>query len=84
MGAALLDLERPLVVRYRSRSYLLSPEMPYENVGNTQNVLFLCAALTDADTGRIAIYYGAADTSTALAFCQVDEVLDFLVQDSEP
>ena len=42
------------------------------------NVCFPCACLADADTGRIAIYYGAADTYVALAFTTVDEVLDYL------
>lgn len=83
MGAALLDLEKPWQVRYRTKPYLLSPDTLYENVGNTQNVLFPCAALTDAATGRIAIYYGAADTCTGLAFCQVDESFDFLKKNSE-
>ena len=36
-----------------------------------------CAALTDADTGRIAIYYGCADTVTGLAFTTVDELVRF-------
>jgi beta-1,4-mannooligosaccharide/beta-1,4-mannosyl-N-acetylglucosamine phosphorylase len=47
-------------------------------VGDTPNVIFPCAALTDADTGRIAIYYGAADTVTGLAFCYADEVINFI------
>jgi beta-1,4-mannooligosaccharide/beta-1,4-mannosyl-N-acetylglucosamine phosphorylase len=83
MGAALLDLDQPWHVRYRTKPYLLSPEAAYECVGNTQNVLFPCAALTDAETGRIAIYYGAADTCTGLAFCQVDELLEFVRKNSE-
>ena len=83
MGAALLDLEKPWIVRYRTRPALLAPETLYECVGNTQNVLFPCAALSDAATGRIAIYYGAADTATALAFCRVDELSDFLRRNSE-
>lgn len=83
MGAALLDLDEPWKVRYRTRPYLLTPETPYEGVGNTQNVLFPCAALTDAASGRIAIYYGAADTSTGLAFCEVGELLAYLAENSE-
>jgi len=83
MGAALLDLEEPWKVRYRTRPYLLTPEMPYEGVGNTQNVLFPCAALTDAASGRIALYYGAADTSTGLAFCEASELLTYLKDNSE-
>ena len=37
-----------------------------------------CAALTDAATGRIAIYYGAADTVVGLAFTQVDELIKYI------
>ena len=77
-GAALLDLDEPWKVRYRTEPYLLSPQELYECVGDVPNVVFPCAALTDAPTGRIAIYYGCADTVTGLAFCQVDELIDFL------
>ena len=40
--------------------------------------MFPCAALTDKDTGRIAVYYGCADTVTGLAFCYLDEVIDHI------
>jgi len=83
MGAAILDLERPWKVLYRSRPYLLNPRMTYECVGDVPNVVFPCAALTDAATGRIAIYYGCADTVTGLAFAQVDELIDFVKRNSE-
>jgi len=81
-GAALLDLEEPWKVIYRGMPYLLSPQELYENVGDVPNVAFPCAALFDEPTGRIAIYYGGADTVTALAFCKLDEVLDFLKHNS--
>ncbi|MEM7387389.1 MAG: glycoside hydrolase family 130 protein, partial [Verrucomicrobiota bacterium] len=83
MGAALVDLEEPWKVIHRSKPYLLSPQTLYECVGDVPNVAFPCAALTDAATGRIAIYYGCADTVTGLAFCQVDEVLEFLKNNSK-
>jgi len=73
-GAALLDLEQPWKVRSRTRDYLLSPQMSYECVGDVPNVVFPCAALADPDTGRIAIYYGAADTVTCLAFTTVEHI----------
>ena len=57
--------------------------MDYECVGDVPNVVFPCAALTDAPTGRIAIYYGAADTVTGLAFGYVDEILAYLKDNSE-
>jgi beta-1,4-mannooligosaccharide/beta-1,4-mannosyl-N-acetylglucosamine phosphorylase len=83
MGAALLDLDDPTRVLYRTRDYLLTPEKEYETVGFVPNVAFPCATLCDAQTGRIAIYYGAADTYTAIAFCQVDELLDHLKRSSD-
>jgi beta-1,4-mannooligosaccharide/beta-1,4-mannosyl-N-acetylglucosamine phosphorylase len=82
MGAALLDLDEPWKVRLRSNSYLLSPQETYECVGDVPNVTFPCAALYDKPTGKIAVYYGGADTVTCLAFCKIEEVLDFLKKDS--
>lgn len=83
IGAALLDLEDPSKVLYRTRDYLLTPEVEYETVGFVANVVFPCANLFDAETGRIAIYYGAADTYTAIAFCQVDELIEYMKNNSE-
>jgi beta-1,4-mannooligosaccharide/beta-1,4-mannosyl-N-acetylglucosamine phosphorylase len=77
-GAALLDLEQPWKVIARGSSYLLSPQTYYENMGDVPNVAFPCAALYDPDTGRVAIYYGGADTVTALAFARIDELVDFV------
>jgi beta-1,4-mannooligosaccharide/beta-1,4-mannosyl-N-acetylglucosamine phosphorylase len=82
-GAALLGLDEPWKVIYRGESYLLSPQKLYENVGDVPNVVFPCASLFDEPTGRIAIYYGGADTVTALAFCKLDEVMDFLRNNSK-
>ncbi len=81
-GAALLDLDQPWRVRYRTAPYLLSPQTLYECVGDVPNVAFPCAALTD-DAGRVAIYYGCADTVTGLAFCYLDEVIEFTKNNSE-
>ena len=78
MGSALLDLDEPWKVIRRSKDYILGPQELYECVGDVPNVTFPCAALTDADTGRIAIYYGCADTVTGLAFTTVDEILNHM------
>lgn len=77
-GAALLDLDQPWKVIARGEPYLLAPQAPYERTGDVPNVAFPCAALADAATGRLAIYYGGADTVVCLAFAQVDEVIDFV------
>lgn len=81
-GAAILDIEKPWIVKYRTKPYLLSPQELYECVGDVPNVAFPCAALTDAETGRIAIYYGCADTVTGLAFAQVDELVEYIKNNS--
>jgi beta-1,4-mannooligosaccharide/beta-1,4-mannosyl-N-acetylglucosamine phosphorylase len=77
-GAALLDLDEPWKVMCRGKPYLLAPQAPYERTGDVPNVAFPCAALTDTKTGRMAIYYGGADTVVCLAFAYVDEVVEFI------
>jgi beta-1,4-mannooligosaccharide/beta-1,4-mannosyl-N-acetylglucosamine phosphorylase len=77
-GAALLDLDEPWKVIARGRPYLINPRELYECVGDVPNVTFPCTALVDGDTGRLAIYYGCADTVTGLVFGTVDEVVDFV------
>jgi beta-1,4-mannooligosaccharide/beta-1,4-mannosyl-N-acetylglucosamine phosphorylase len=82
-GACILDINEPWKVKYRAGDYLLTPEKEYETAGFVPNVTFPCANIYDAPTGRIAIYYGAADTYTALAFCQIDELISFIKKNHE-
>ena len=83
-SAALLDRDHPDRVLKRGRDYLISPQTQYECVGDVPNVTFPCANLVDADTGRIAIYYGCADTCTGLCFTTVDDVVAWLDTHSQP
>ena len=78
MGGAILDIDEPSKVLYRCENYLLTPEENYEVTGFVPNVVFPCATLQDEETGRIAIYYGAADTHVGLAFTTVDEVVNYI------
>ena len=80
LGAAVLDKDNPAKVLYRSRDYLLAPAAPYELVGDVPNVVFPCAALTDGE--RVAIYYGAADTTVCMAFGYVNEIINFVKENS--
>lgn len=82
MGAALLDLDQPWKVIARAEPYLLNPRTLYECVGDVPNVVFPCAALVDGASGRMAIYYGAADTVTALAFARVEEVVAWVKENA--
>ena len=76
-GSALLDLDEPWRVLARSGPYLITPQTPYECMGDVPNVCFPCAALHDAETGRVAIYYGCADTVTGMAFGYIPEIIEF-------
>lgn len=80
MGAALLDLDDPSKVIARTQPYLLAPAEMYEMTGDVPNVVFPCSALTDGD--RVAVYYGAADTSVCLAFGYISEIVEFIKRNS--
>lgn len=81
MGAVLLDQDNPEKVLCRGRRYLLAPAELYESVGDVPNVVFPCAAVND-DAGKIAIYYGAADTVVGIAFGYISEIIEYLKSDS--
>ena len=51
-------------------------------MGDVPNVCFPCAALYDAPTGRIAVYYGCADTVTSIAFGYIQEIIEFTKKNS--
>ena len=65
-------------VKYRCENFLLTPEQWYEERGFVPNVCFPCATLQDGDTGRIAIYYGCADSYVGLAFTDAETVIEYI------
>ena len=79
IGGAILDINEPSRVLHRCENYLLAPETEYEERGFVPNVCFPCAALTDAASGRIALYYGCADSYVGVAFTTVTEVYDYIL-----
>ena len=81
-GAALLDLDEPWKVIARSAPYLISPREIYELTGDVPNVTFPCASVHDPETGRVAIYYGCADTVTGLAFGYIPEIVEWVKKNS--
>lgn len=82
IGGAILDLENPSIVKYRCENFLLTPQEWYEERGFVPNVTFPCATVQDAASGRIAIYYGAADTCVGLAFTTVEEIVTYIKEHS--
>jgi beta-1,4-mannooligosaccharide/beta-1,4-mannosyl-N-acetylglucosamine phosphorylase len=72
-----LELHDPSIVKKRPKRFLMTPELPYEEKGFVDNVVFPCATLCDSE-GRVTIYYGAADTYLAMAFTTIDRLVDFV------
>lgn len=78
IGAALLELENPRNVLYRSNEWLFSPRAHYEITGEINNVVFPCGAIHDEKSGEIRLYYGAADTSICIAIANLQEIIYWL------
>lgn len=81
-GAMLLDLDDPSHVIAAAGRPLLSPSdlAPYETHGFRNDVIFPTAAVITEEGGRdmLRMYYGAADTSIAVASAPLDDVLEFV------
>ena len=78
-GLALLDLEDPTRVIRRGDEWVMSPREEYEIIGDVGYVVFPCGQVVDETTGEIRLYYGAADSSIALAHANINEVLEWLM-----
>jgi len=78
LGLALLELDRPEQCLVRGDAWIFGPEAPYERSGDVGNVAFPCGYTIGADGDSLNIYYGAADTSIALATASIGELLRWL------
>lgn len=83
MGAVILDIGEPSKIKYRCGNFILTPEEWYEERGFVDNVIFPCATLCDASTGRMAIYYGAADTYVCMAYTTAEEIVNYVIDNHE-
>ena len=77
LGAMLLDLQDPTIVRYRSYDWLLQPEETYETEGYYPGVCFPCGKVVI--DGTLFVYYGGADKYVGLATCKLDDLLAYLL-----
>ena len=83
IGGAILDIDEPSKVLYHCQNYLLTPEEWFEERGFVPNVTFPCATLHDPASGKIAVFYGAADSYVGLAFGYLDEIIDYIKDNSK-
>jgi len=80
LGLALFDLHAPEICLKRSDEWIFGPEEPYERRGDVDHVVFPCGYTIAPDGDTIRLYYGAADTSIALATGSVRAILEWLEQ----
>src|SRR6478736_4786891 len=73
-GLILLDRHEPWKVIGLRRTPLLAPEAEYELDGFRGSVIFPTGMVLE-DSGEVKLYYGAADTSVALATAHVDDLV---------
>ena len=80
VGLGLLDRDDPTKMLARSNEWVMAPSAPYEIAGDVPGVVFPCGwvVLDDGDTVRM--YYGAADTSIAVAEASLAELLDYVLE----
>jgi predicted GH43/DUF377 family glycosyl hydrolase len=78
LGLALFDLEQPDKCLIRGDSWMFAPEADYERHGDVQDVVFPCGYTVATDGDSINLYYGAADSSIALAHGSIRSLLSWL------
>jgi len=79
VGLALLDLNSPWKVMRRGDEWVLGPTTPYERIGDVSDVVFPNGAVVQKETDQIHLYYGAADSSIAVATAKMSECLDYIM-----
>ncbi|MCI1956186.1 MAG: glycosidase [Oscillospiraceae bacterium] len=84
LGLALLDLENPMKVLRRSDEWIFGPQEIYEKEGDVRDIVFPCGWVLDEANDRIKMYYGAADTSIALASASLSEIMAYINSCPEP
>ncbi len=82
LGLALFDLNAPDQCLKRSDEWVFGPEDPYEVHGDVDNVVFPCGCTIAPDGDTVRLYYGAADTSIALATGSIRGMLEWLDEHS--
>jgi predicted GH43/DUF377 family glycosyl hydrolase len=78
LGLALFDLHSPERCLKRGSEWIFGPEEPYEQRGDVGYVVFPCGYTLAPDGDTFRLYYGAADSSIALATGSVRAMLEWL------
>lgn len=82
LGLALFELEDPTYCIRRCTKWIMGPQTDYERTGDVGDVVFPCGQTIADDGDTLNLYYGAADTSIALATGSIRGMLDWLSENS--
>jgi predicted GH43/DUF377 family glycosyl hydrolase len=74
IGVVLLDINKPWIIKGRSKAPLIFPEYDYERVGDVGNVTFTNGWIVETN-GEVKIYYSGADTNICIATTSIDYLL---------
>jgi beta-1,4-mannooligosaccharide/beta-1,4-mannosyl-N-acetylglucosamine phosphorylase len=83
VGMALLDLKSPWKVLRRSDEWVLGPSEPYERIGDVGDVVFPSGAVIHKETDQLNLYYGAADSTIAVATAKLSDCMDYIMSSPE-
>jgi predicted GH43/DUF377 family glycosyl hydrolase len=75
---ALFALDEPERCLLRGSSWFFGPEASYEREGDVGNVVFPTGYTLGADGDTVNLYYGAADSTIALATGSINVLLSWL------
>jgi predicted GH43/DUF377 family glycosyl hydrolase len=84
LGLALFALDEPEHCLLRGDSWIFGPSAPYECEGDVGYVAFPCGTTVGDDGDTLHVYYGAADTSIALATGSIAGMLHWLDANGSP
>jgi predicted GH43/DUF377 family glycosyl hydrolase len=79
VGLALLDLEEPWRLLRRSDEWVLGPYARYERIGGVSDVVFPTGAVVNKKTDQLHLYYGAADSSVAVATARLSDCINYII-----
>ncbi len=79
LGLALFDLKQPEICIKRGNEWVFGPLESYEEEGDVNKVVFPCGYTIAPDGDTISLYYGASDTSVALATGSIQKCLNWLL-----
>ncbi len=78
-GVALAELSDPSRLIRVGDECIMTPELPYENMGHTPNCVFASSHVVE-DDGSIKIYYGASDRVQCVATTHVRDLLEVALE----